>query len=87
MAGIHCNGNETTLFDCQYTTNVTSDPNCYPYSIAGVICSGNTTKVFIQVLEKPPVTKDSAEVFFNLEAFYVLLVFFIMTTQEGLANL
>ena len=46
-----CTGNESTLFDCLYSTEVTDGSNCYSSEDAAVICQGwNSVHVHVHVL-------------------------------------
>ena len=40
LFNISCTGNESSLFDCPYSTEVTDGSNCYSSEDAAVICQG-----------------------------------------------
>ena len=35
-----CNGNEDSIFNCTYSTELPSESNCYSFEDASVICQG-----------------------------------------------
>ena len=40
LFNMSCSGNESSLFDCLYSTKVTGGSNCYSHEDAAVICQG-----------------------------------------------